>query len=380
MSSTKTETKIETKTETQKGKGQVALGGEEPLRPSTPPDDPGGSDNEQGSNDRKGSDSWRSASVKEPPSFTERGRKPDIFTGKREEVEDFLMEFGRYLHLNEAIYLSASNKIDLLLLFIKHVWARHRSKEIEDGIEDFEPHNQEETAERKLDSLRQTGDLVDIDKFNKTFNELAGDSEHNDTGLKLFYKEGINPALKATIDRFKVVPTTLDGWQKAAVQKYNDWVRSKAKEKAWGRQKLTTTNSTTTTTTIRAANTSNAQQGGNMMSMFGGRLTPEERATYMREGQCFDCGQRGHMRNLLDCSKKKASTLAASTSGNWQQTTTQNVRATTASAPTTNSTPDSPAPTPPTMDDAITIAARALAAFTPEQNAALASIFSKKDF
>ncbi|KAK1215798.1 hypothetical protein PQX77_021581 [Marasmius sp. AFHP31] len=386
MSSTKTETKIETKTETQKGKGQVAARGDEPPRPGTPPDDLGGSDGEQGS------DSWRSASIKEPPSFKERGRKPDVFTGERE----------KYLRLNEAIYPSTSNKIDLLLSFIKHVWARHRSKEIEDDYanknfdewrwktwgdlrrwlrEDFEPHDQEGTAEQKLDSLQQTGDLVDINEFNKAFNELAGDSEHNDAGLKLFYKQGINPALKATIDRFEVIPTTLEGWQKAAVKKYNDWVRSKAEEKAWGRQKLTTTNSTTTTTTIRAANTLNSQQTRNTTSTPGGRLTPEEDATYMREGRCFDCGQKGHMRNSPDCSKKKASTPAASTSGNWRQTTTQNVRATTASAPTASPTSDPPASTTPTTtDDAISVAARALAALTPEQHAALASVFSKKDF
>ncbi|KAK1215622.1 hypothetical protein PQX77_021779 [Marasmius sp. AFHP31] len=209
MLSTRTETKIETKTETQKGKRRVAPRGEEPLRPGTPPDDPGRSDNEQGSDDRKGSNSWRSASIEEPPNFKERGRKTDIFTGKREEVEDFLMEFGRYLRLNEAIYLSTSNKIDLLLSFIKHVWARHQSKEIEDNYankdfadwrwktwgdlchrlrEDFEPHDREGTAERKLDSLRQTGDLADIDEFNRAFNKFAGDSEHNDAGLKLFYK------------------------------------------------------------------------------------------------------------------------------------------------------------------------------------------------
>ncbi|KAK1217578.1 hypothetical protein PQX77_019767 [Marasmius sp. AFHP31] len=388
MSATRTETKIETKTETQKGKGQVAPRGNEPPRPGTPPGDPDGLDGEQGSDDGRGSDSWRSASVKEPPSFKERGRKPDVFTGKREEVDDFLMDFGRYLRLNRAIYPSASNKIDLFLSFIKHVWARHRSKEIEDDYankafadwrwktwrdlchrlrEDFEPHNREGT----------TGDLADIDEFNKTFNELAGDSEHNDAGLRLFYKQGINPALKATIDKFEVVPTTLEGWQKAAIQKYNDWVRSKAEEKAWGRRKLTTT----TTTTIRAANTSNTQQARNTTSTSVGRLTPEEHATYMKEGRCFDCGQKGHMRNSPDCSKKKVSTSAASTSGNWQQTTTQNLQATTASAPTVSTTSDSSASTTPTTtDDAISVAARALAALTPEQHAALASVFSKKDF
>ncbi|KAK1234777.1 hypothetical protein PQX77_002014, partial [Marasmius sp. AFHP31] len=120
-----TETKVETKTETQKGKERVAPGGEEPLRPGTPPDNPGGSDDEQGSDNGKGSNSWRSASIKEPPNFKERGRKPDVFTGKREEMEDFLMEFGRYLCLNETIYPSTSNKINLFLLFIKHIWARH---------------------------------------------------------------------------------------------------------------------------------------------------------------------------------------------------------------------------------------------------------------
>ncbi|KAK1222536.1 hypothetical protein PQX77_014606 [Marasmius sp. AFHP31] len=333
MLATRTETKIETKMETQKGKGRVAPGGNEPPRPGTPPGDPDGSDGEQGSDDGRGSDSWRSASVKEPPSFKERGRKPDVFTGKREEVDDFLMDFGRYLRLNEAIYPSTSNKIDLLLSFIKHVWARHRSNEIEDDYankafadwrwktwrdlrhrlkEDFKPHDREGTAERKLDSLRQTGDFADIDEFNKAFNELAGDSEHNDAGLRLFYKQGIDPALKATIDKFKVVPTTLEGWQKAAIRKYNDW---------------------------------------------------------------------GHMRNSPDCSKKKSSTSAASTSGNWRQTSTQNVRATTATPPTVSTTSNpSASTTPTTTDDAISVAARALAALTPEQHAALASVFSKKDF
>ncbi|KAK1223129.1 hypothetical protein PQX77_014003 [Marasmius sp. AFHP31] len=87
------------------------------------------------------------------------------------------------------------------------------------------------------------------------------------------------------------------------------------------------------------------------------------------------------MRNSPDCSKKKASTLAASTSGNWRQTSTQNVRATTASAPTVSTTSDpSASTTPTTTDDAISVAARALAALTPEQHAALASVFSKKDF
>ncbi|KAK1219043.1 hypothetical protein PQX77_018249 [Marasmius sp. AFHP31] len=349
MLSTKTETKIETKTETPKGKERAAPGGEEPPCPGTPPDNPGRSDDEQGSDDGGSSDSWRSASTarKEPLSFKERGRKPDVFTGKREELEDFLMEFGRYLCLNEAIYPSESERINLFLSFIKHVWARHQSREVEDDYaekdtadqrwktwcdlrhrvrEDFEPHDQEGTAERKLDTVCQTGELADIDKFNKVFNELAGDSEHNNAGLKLFYKKAINPALKTTIDKFEVKPTTLDGWQKAAVQKYNNWLQSKAEGKAWGTRKQVTT-----TTTIRAANTSNAQQTGNMTSTSGGR-TPEECATYMKEGRCFNCGQRGHMRNSLDCAKKKASTSTASTSENWRQTTTQNVRATTASA------------------------------------------------
>ncbi|KAK1215868.1 hypothetical protein PQX77_021494 [Marasmius sp. AFHP31] len=401
MSSTRAETKIETKTETQKGKGRVPPGGDEPSRSGTPPNDPDGSDGGQGSDNGRGSNSWRSASIKEPPSFKERGRKPDVFTGKREEVDD-LMDFGRYLCLNEAIYPSASNKIDLLLSFIKHVWARHRSREIEDDYanknfaewrwktwgdlchwlrEDFEPHDREGTAEQKLDFIRQTGDLADIDEFNKAFNKLAGDSEHNDAGLKLFYKQGINPALKATINKFKVVPMTLDGWQKAAVRKYNDWVRSKAEEKTWGQRKSTTTNSTTTTTTIRSANTSNAQQARNTVSTPGGRLTPEEHTTYMREGRCFDCAQKGHMPNSPDCSKKKTSTSAASTSGNWRQTTTQNVQAITASTPTADPTPNPPASTTPTTtDDAISVATRALAALTPEQHAALASVFSKKDF
>ncbi|KAK1222062.1 hypothetical protein PQX77_015115 [Marasmius sp. AFHP31] len=339
--------------------------------------------------------------LRNPPA-SKKGEGNQTYSLEKGRKEDFLMEFGRYLRLNEAIYPSTSNKINLLLLFIKHVWAHHQSKEIEDDYanksfdewrwktwgdlccqlrEDFEAHDQEGTAEQKLDSLRQTGDLADIDEFNKAFNELAGDSEHNDASLRLFYKQGINPALKATIDRFEVIPTTLEGWQKAAVLKYNDWVHSKAEEKAWGRRKLTTTNSTTTTTTIRAANTLNSQQARNTTSTPGGRLTPEEHATYMREGRCFDCGQKGHMRNSPDCSKKKASTLAASTSGNWGQTTTQNVQATTASAPTTSPTSDPPASTmPTTTDDAVPVAARALAALTPEQHAALASVFSKKDF
>ncbi|KAK1219438.1 hypothetical protein PQX77_017844 [Marasmius sp. AFHP31] len=298
------------------------------------------------------------------------------------------MEFGRYLRLNEAIYPSASNKIDLLLSFIKHVWARHQSKEIEDDYanknfdewgwktwrdlhhrlrEDLEPHNWEGTAERKLDSLRQTGDLVDIDEFNKAFNKLAGDSEHNDASLRLFYKQGINPALKATIDKFEVVPTTLEGWQKAAVRKHNDWVRSKAKE------------------SMGTSKADNHHHHNNQSHRYfehpTRRLTPEEHVTYMREGQCFDCGQKGHMCNSPDCSKKNVLTSAASTSGNWRQTTTQNVWATTASAPTAGPTSDSPASTTPaTTDDAISVAARALATLIPEQHAALASVFSKKDF
>ncbi|KAK1223390.1 hypothetical protein PQX77_013733 [Marasmius sp. AFHP31] len=186
---TKTETKIETKTETPKGKERAAPGGEEPLCPGTPPDDLGGSDDEQGSDDGRSSD------------------------------------------------------------------------------------------KRKLDAIHQTGELADIDKFNKVFNKPAGDSEHNDAGLKLFYKKAINPALETTIDKFEVKPTTLDGWQKAAVRKYNDWLQSKAEEKAWGTRKQITT-----TIMIRAANTSNAQQTGNTMSTSGGRLTLEERTTYMKEG------------------------------------------------------------------------------------------------
>ncbi|KAK1215242.1 hypothetical protein PQX77_022165 [Marasmius sp. AFHP31] len=148
---------------------------------------------------------------------------------------------------------------------------------------DLQPHDREGTAEQKLDTIHQTGELPDINEFNKVFNELARDSEHNNAGLKLFYKKAINPALKTTIDKFEVKPTTLDGWQKAAVRKYNDWLQSKAEEKAWGTRK-----EVTTSTTIRAANTSNVQQAGNTTSTSGGRPTPEECATYMKEGQCFD--------------------------------------------------------------------------------------------
>ncbi|KAK1219572.1 hypothetical protein PQX77_017705 [Marasmius sp. AFHP31] len=81
-----------------------------------------------------------------------------------------------------------------------------------------------------LDTIHQAGKLADIDKSNEASDVLAWDSKHDDTRLRFFHKKALHPVLKGKVNNLNQVPKTLNEWQKAVVQKYNNWKWSKPSE------------------------------------------------------------------------------------------------------------------------------------------------------
>ena len=65
--------------------------------------------------------------------------KPEKFKGERLQTMHFLVEFGRYLHLNKEIYPTQSDMMDLFLSCIDHIWADQRALEIDEDYFDKEP-------------------------------------------------------------------------------------------------------------------------------------------------------------------------------------------------------------------------------------------------
>ena len=103
-----------------------------------PPSSSGLSDDDGGfSNGSR--DTWHPAAPGGWTERRERGNKPEKFQGDRDKSEAFLLEFGRYLRMNELIYPTQSDRVDLFLLFIDHPWAVNRGRVIEDNYVEREP-------------------------------------------------------------------------------------------------------------------------------------------------------------------------------------------------------------------------------------------------
>lgn len=90
-------------------------GGDRPPSSSGLSDDGGFSDGSR--------DTWRPAAPGGWTERRERGNKPEKFQGDRDKSEAFLLNFSRYLHMNEQIYPTESDRVDLFLSFIDHPWS-----------------------------------------------------------------------------------------------------------------------------------------------------------------------------------------------------------------------------------------------------------------
>ncbi|KIK77211.1 hypothetical protein PAXRUDRAFT_17647 [Paxillus rubicundulus Ve08.2h10] len=130
----------------------------------------------------------------------------------------------------------------------------------------------------KLTTLNQR-QSSSLEKYNSEFHLNKSRSGVTDTGALIsWYSAGLDTRFSSRILKMDTIPDTLDRWIAKAEHFHmqNQWIQ-----------------------TLRSRNTyvprpSNPTHDPNVMDIDAVRLTPLQRAEYMKKGLCFICGKQGH--------------------------------------------------------------------------------------
>ena len=222
-----------------------------------PPSPPGLSDDGSFS-DVPSRDTWRPAGPGGWTERRERGNKPEKFQGDRDKSEAFLLDFGRYLRMNERVYPTESDRVDLFLSFIDHPWSVNRGREIEDDYVEREPGyrrweelktirhafkkdfgvlNEQAKAITKLEELRMEDGK--IDKYVTDFETIAPRSGYNEVALLQSFKKGLTEHLRKRVNNLDPGPETLDEYKAAAVRTQTKENQEKIENALWRRKPST---------------------------------------------------------------------------------------------------------------------------------------------
>jgi hypothetical protein len=137
------------------------------------------------------------------------------------------------------------------------------------------------TAIAKLSSLTQSK-CGSLEKFNAEFRLLAHRSIVNSQGALIkWYLRALHPSISTQILRMDKTPKTLEGWITKA-EHFN--VQNKQIKSL--RQGGPFFNNTPSNLSRR--------RDPNAMDVDAVRLSPTQRADYMKKGLCFVCGKHGH--------------------------------------------------------------------------------------
>ena len=245
---------------------------------------------------------------------------PREFSGKRTDLNRFIMSCMAHLTINKEIYLTDEKKIGFMLSLLNEgeagAWKEQFIQEmfnetVTSGAaemtfgtfvdfvkrlkESFEPHNDAADALTQLRALKyKLGENIDehITKFRMCLARTKLDKSDGSQATIEFFKETLPPQLLLRIYGGETIPETLTGWyKKAALQ---EQIRQDIQQ-AFG-------NTSQKNNIQHTPRKFNFQPRRDPNAMDVDVLTAEERSELMKKGACFRCKVQGHLSR--DCPNK----------------------------------------------------------------------------
>jgi Domain of unknown function (DUF4939)/Zinc knuckle len=241
-------------------------------------------------------------------------RPPNSFAGKREELDDFLQDALLYLSVNDELYDTDKKKIAYVLSFMNESDAKSwkgqflQKASTATGINlgtwtafltdlkaAFSPYDAPGDALEELIALKQGTNS--IEDHIARFKVLLTKSQVPETSPSSidYFRKTLNVPLQRKLLELATPPTSLQEWYDWATKLDNNYRRlqrilGRAPGKGDNKGKEETKRKWTFQKRERDPN-----------AMDIDAMTVEQREQMMRKGQCFKCGQVGHMAREQKC-------------------------------------------------------------------------------
>ena len=254
------------------------------------------------------------------------GKEPEIFTGDRDKVEEFMTSWSIYHGINKNTGVM-NNPLQQTMLFFgylqgpkMHLWIKkilaqldHHMQTsgrdtdewiwemmINDFAQNFQDIMSKERAEKKLFELcMERGEL---DKYTAQFQQLAKlAGYYKQTGMICnWYFQGLPKGLQEAMIAFKPVRhyQDLNDWIEGAIHQHSKYLTFQA---YFGGKKGFNPKYPNNQCPTKQQWQQGFVKNLNAMDLTPGRthaqasLTDDERATLWQEGKCFKCWKKGHM-------------------------------------------------------------------------------------
>ena len=290
-----------------------------------------------------GPDPAGGANAADPGALSDKmiGKEPEIFTGDRDKVEEFMTSWSVYQGINKQTRVM-NNPMSQTMLFFgylrgpkMHLWIKKISAQLdrhlrtggrdtdewiwETMINDFAQNFQDvmsrERAKKKLFELKM--ERGELDKYTSQFQQLAELAGYHElTGMICRkYFQGLPQGLQESMLAFE--PTchyqTLEDWIEGAIRQHSKYLTYQAY--FGGQKKFNPRNPNQRPT--RQQWQQGFAKNPNAMDLTPGRtraraaLTNDERATLRQEGKCFKCRKKGHMSR--DCPDRASQAQSGTT-------------------------------------------------------------------
>jgi Ty3 transposon capsid-like protein/Zinc knuckle len=238
---------------------------------------------------------------------------PKAFSGKRNEFDRFIQDVKLYLELNEDIYDNDKKKIAYALSFMNEgdaeswkgqfitaadkptglalgTWANF-NKELGEA---FKPYDAPGDALEQITALKMGGSSIEdhIARY-KVLLQKADIKDDSPAAID-YFRKSLNIPLQKNLLSLPTPPKTLAEWYEWAQRLDNNYRKM---QRIFNRNPKNDSKNEPR----KGWNFPRKERDPNAMDIDA--LTVEKREEMMRKGQCFGCGETGHLNR--DCPKKK---------------------------------------------------------------------------
>jgi len=229
---------------------------------------------------------------------------PIEYDGNQETATGWLMSIKAYLLINNDVYNNDEKRVAFGLSHMKKAVAQSWATDYYEQAlaqnppsfgtwENFEkefkksfmPVDTAGTAIAKLRTLTQKGTVEEyITEFRTHAHQSTIKDQH---ALIEFFTTGLKTPLVNRIYGMDTVPDTVEGWYEKASHFENQWQKARAI--------ASRSNRTDRPKKKNYSRPSVRERDPDAMDVDAIRLSREDRDKYIKEGRCFNCGNKGHL-------------------------------------------------------------------------------------